>query len=307
MSVTTEGNQTSSDSLSVDVQAKQSEPVPHGKWQRFSRFLVEKGPAITVIALVLSALQFAYAAWSTQQINRIADSISTQYVDVFPNNMPDIISLINRTQKNLTVITDVAAYGHFSSPDNSTEYIRALNDLNNSKKGVQIQILYYEPTKGAHKLAEQFASEISDWKAFTDGSAYLNYSKYHQGNLPQDAESLYRQIIQAGEKLRTNLQGINSRTKVTTTSDDLQIFMWIRDGEEAMFSLHNYGPNTREDSFKTIDKRFITRLKAIADEEFKKAGGVPLPQPQPSNTPQNGGEAGVSPQPSVAATASPKQ
>ena len=215
--------------------------------------------------------------------------------DVFPNNMPEIISQINRTQKSLTVITDVAAYGHFSSPDNSREYIRALNDLNNSRKDVQIKILYYEPAKGKNKLKEQFATEIASWTAFMQGDAYLSYVRRHPNDVPKDADALLTQIIGAGEKLKTNLLGINPETKVITTTDDLQIFMWIRDGEEAMFSLHNYGPNTREDSFKSIDKRFITRLEAIADEEFKKAEGVPAPQPVHNS--QGGGETGVTPTP----------
>ncbi len=278
-------------------------PSTRTRRQRFSRFLVEKGPAFTVIALVLSALQFIYAGFGANRIDRIADSISTQYVDVFPNNMPDVISLINRTQKNLTIITDVAAYGHFSSPDNSREYVRALNNLNNSQKDVQIKVLYYETTKGKAKLAEQFASEILDWSAFTAGPRYQNYSRHYPADLPKDADALYNQIIQAGEKLKTNLQGINSKTRVVTTSDDLQIFMWIRDGEEAMFSLHNYGPNTREDSFKTIDKRLITRLDAIADEEFRRAERAPALQSSP--TPQLGGPTKLSPTPSTVASASP--
>jgi hypothetical protein len=218
--------------------------------------------------------------------------------------MPEIISLINRTQKSLTVITDVAAYGHFSSPDNSREYIRALNDLNNSRDDVQIKILYYEPMKGKNKLKEQLATQIANWKAFVQDETYLDYMRHHPNDVPKDADALITQIIEAGEKLKANLLGINPETKVISTTHDLQIFMWIRDGEEAMFSLHNYGPNTREDSFKTIDKRFITRLEAIAGEEFKKAEGVPAPQPVCN--PQGGGETGVTPTPLVTPTSSPK-
>lgn len=297
-----EEDQSSNSNPPSETRTKKRRRVPLRK--RLSRLLVQTAPTITVIALVLSIIQFIPAWRGAEKIDRIAESISTQYVDVFPNNMPEIISLINRTQKSLTVITDVAAYGHFSSPDNSREYIRALNDLNNSSKDVQIKILYYEPTKGKNKLSEQLATEISNWTAFTQGNAYLNYVRHYPNDAPKDADTLLNQIVGAGEKLKANLLGINPKTKVITTTDDLQIFMWIRDGEEAMFSLHNYGPNTREDSFKTIDKRFITRLEAIAGEEFKKAEGVPAPQPVHNQ--QGGSETGGTPTPLVTPTSSPK-
>jgi hypothetical protein len=262
----------------LDSTTQQSKPALQSKRQKFWQFWIDRGPALTVLALLLSIFQLIQASCGAQDIKLIADSVSTQYVDIFPKNMPEIIKLINRTEHSLTVITDVAAYGHFSSPPNSANYVRALEALNDPDRNIHIEVLCYNPTKAREKLVEQFG--IQDFEAIKfetfkkENKTYKTYLSRHNGEEPQSAGALYTQIIQAGDALMKNLIKSNSTTTVKTTSEDLPIFMWIRDDKEAIFSLHNYGQSPREDSFRTTDARFIARLKEISKAEFDQVTGT---------------------------------
>src|SRR2546427_168495 len=110
--------------------------VTHTSWHYFIKVF---GPGLTIAALILSIIQLRQAKRAEQESNetlqkareetqRLADqykeiaskykdlseSVSTKYETFFPQNMPAIIRLFERTQNSLTVVTDVAAYGHFS-------------------------------------------------------------------------------------------------------------------------------------------------------------------------------------------------
>jgi hypothetical protein len=51
-----------------------------------------------------------------------------------------------------------------------------------------------------------------------------------------------------------------------TISITLPIFMWMRDGDEAIFSMYNLGDRAREVSLVTKDRSLITMLDEIATQ-----------------------------------------
>jgi hypothetical protein len=284
--------------------AQQPNHAPQNKLRKFWQLMIDIGPALTVLALFLSIFQLIQASCGARDIRQIANSVSTRYEDVFPNNMPEIIELINRTEHSLTIITDVAAYGHYSSPPNSARYIQALESVNYPDRNIRIEILCYDSETAHKKLADQFA--ITDFEVYKskkeNQETLMTYAKWHNGKVLQNAGEIYDAIIQADDALLISLKS-NAVTRVKTTSNDLPIFMWIRDDKEAIFSLHNYGQSPREDSFRTTDERFIARLKAIAKAEFEEPKQIS--SPPPVTTPPGSAPAQPSPKPSTSAVRSP--
>jgi hypothetical protein len=229
------------------------------------------GPSLTVIALLLSIYQLYQANKAEQEIKIIAESISTKYVDVFPKNMPEIIKLIQKTQKSLTVITDVAAYGHFSNPDNSASYTTELEKLSYPNRKIDIKFVCYDSEHTQDSLRKQFG----DFDALKAKNEFNAYMLWHPNDVPKDMTDLVSQIDEAGIALQNSLKKHNdikvNNIIIKVSKEGLPIFMWISDDQEAIFSLHNYGQSPREDSFRTTDPRFIQRLKEIANEALAKS------------------------------------
>lgn len=70
-----------------------------------------------VEASVNKSYQIIESISSLQKISsEISESISTKYVGNFPYNMDEMVKLIPKTEKSLTIICDVPAFGHFSKP-----------------------------------------------------------------------------------------------------------------------------------------------------------------------------------------------
>jgi hypothetical protein len=238
------------------------------------------GPSLTVLALLLSIIQLYQAnkaerenkkaleeaKLETQKIANKYDELTilatTQYVDVFPKNMPKIIELIQGTRNSLTIITDVAAYGHFSNPSDSDRYIRELEALSSPDKKIDIRFLCYNSDETKRHLAEQFP----DFDVLKTTEQFDTYGRWHPNNLPKSKDELVTQIDRAGIGFLNFLK--SRKPTINITAKELPIFMWISDDKTAIFSLHNYGQSPREHSFITSDPRFIQRLKEIAEEAF---------------------------------------
>jgi hypothetical protein len=248
---------------------------------RGAHFLVRIiGPSLTVAALLLAIIQLYQANKAERNNKRAAEETkietqkiadrykelsilaTTQYVDVFPKNMPKIIELIQGTRNSLTVITDVAAYGHFSSPGDSDRYIRELGALSSPERKIEIRLLCYNSNETKRHLKEQFP----DFDVLKESPQFDAYKPWHQNDLPQSKDDLINQIDEAGIVFLNSLKTL--KPVIRRTSKELPIFMWISDDKTAIFSLHNYGQSPREHSFTTNDPRFIQRLKEIADEAF---------------------------------------
>lgn len=276
--------ETSSSPLANEkIAASSADPKPNLRsyLKRRGHFLVKViGPSLTVTALLLSVIQL-YQANKAERNNkrsleetkaetqRIADRYkelsilaTTQYVDVFPKNMPKIIELIQGTRNSLTVITDVAAYGHFSSPGDSDRYVREIVGIASPERKIDVRVLCYNSNETKLHLKDQFP----DFDVLKNTPQFDSYKPWHQNDLPQNKDQLIKQIVDAGILFLNSLKTL--KPVIRTTSKELPIFVWISDDKTAIFSLHNYGQSPREHSFTTNDPRFIQRLKEIADEAF---------------------------------------
>lgn len=283
--------------------------IPRKLWS----LLVAFGPPIlTVVALALAIYQSYQAIKSEKEIRVISDqaiksekeireiseSVSTQYVNVFPDNMRKIIELVPKAQKSLVVVSDIGAYGHFSSPSNSFFYVGELNKLTAPDRGISIEFICYSRRAADKHLKDQFGwnnlmeafkgDQTRAWQKFHDDrkDAFAEYSRWHLNKEPTDMPDLTKQISDATENLLTQLESRKGKDVIyLATETELPIFMWIVDGREAIFSFHTYGENAREHSFRTTDPRFIERLKEIKDEletnirKEAKASASPLQPP----------------------------
>ena len=234
-------------------------------------------PTLTIVALALSIYQLKQTKKAEEQsekakqevesiaqnYRKIAASVSTQYENVFPANMKAITELIARTNKNITIVVDVAAYGHFSSPIASQEYVQALKTL--SGKNIAINMVCYDSETSKTYLRKQLHKD--NFSTFQESDRFKNYASRHANNIPTSFEKLLDQIDDADIALLDDLW--DSGATVKTTKIELPVYMWIiDDNKEAVFSFYNYGQSPREASFRTQDERFIDVLKEMAKKAF---------------------------------------
>jgi hypothetical protein len=256
----------------------------HSK-SRLVLFIDKWGSILTIIALILAIITEigvqkinSSASKQSKSINTqyvmldsISKSLSTQYVGNFPQNMTEIIKLINNTKNSLIVICDVPAYGHFSNPPGYANYNIAFRNIMTQQYKPKVTYLTYDAKRRIQHSFDQFPKSYNEIKNSSGFKRYCdNFKTSSTFALPKDEtkEGLFRWLDATHVDFQNQMKNLG--VEVLEDSTDLRAFMWISDDKTAIFSFYNYGSDSREVSFKTNDKALIDILKDIAKASFKK-------------------------------------
>lgn len=188
----------------------------------------------------------------------LTNTVQTRAIGHFPENMRAIVALIKDTNERLVIATDVASYGQLSNPDECARYHAALVAC--AARDVSVEIIAYSGTRADAERRWQFTEYVKKgddgfrelvsedrWKHFAGKNGIVNV---------KDCEDVFKALVFADLKFR---HGISQTSTVKVFDlpnpvDTLPVFFWLRDGEEAIFSLLTVGENGREISFRTVDQ-----------------------------------------------------
>jgi hypothetical protein len=207
----------------------------------------------------------------------LSSTVQTRAIGHFPENLRAIVELIENTKKRLIIATDVASYGQLSNPDECARYHAALVDR--AAHSVDIEIIAYSGARADNERRWQFIDYVNKgeegfqelisqerWKHFAAKNGIVN---------AKNCDDFFKALVFADLKFR---HGISQTSTVKVfdlpnREDTLPVFFWLRDGEEAIFSLFTVGENGREISFRTVDQSITDILSETFDalKDSKKA------------------------------------
>ncbi|MBS1731874.1 MAG: hypothetical protein JST02_01135 [Bacteroidetes bacterium] len=209
-----------------------------------------------------------------QQISaQISESISTKYVGNFPHNMDEMVRLIPKTEKSLTIICDVPAFGHFSNPEVFDQYNLAIIGLLTRSRKPQINMVTYDENRRLKNSMNQFKMPFSELKSTSTYREYFERWPDREDPNITTLEDFCKWLDERHVNFQYELK--DKGAKVYESQIDLRAFVWIIDEKEAIFSFYNYGSENREVSFRTNDKKLIRSLLLISKESQENS--TPLP------------------------------
>lgn len=212
----------------------------------------------------------------------LSNTVQTRAIGHFPENLRPIVELIEHAKKRLVIATDVASYGQLSNPDECVRYHAALVAC--AARNVNVEIIAYSGvradaerrwqfTEYVQKGDEGFRKLVSEerWKHFAEKNGILNV---------KSCDDVFKSLVFTDLKFR---QGVSQTSTIKVYDlpnpvDTLPVFFWLRDGEQAIFSLFTVGENGREISFHTIDQSITDILGETftALKDTNKAVPTPL-------------------------------
>ena len=188
----------------------------------------------------------------------LKNTVQTRAIGHFPENIRAIVDLIDHTNERLVIATDVASYGQLSNPDECVRYHAALVAC--AARNVKVEIIAYSGDRADAERRWQFTDYV---KAGDEGFCKLvseerwkNFSEKNGIANVNSCEDVFKSLTFADLKFR---YGISQTPTIKVYDlpnpvDTLPVFFWLRDNEEAIFSLFTVGENGREISFRTIDQ-----------------------------------------------------
>jgi hypothetical protein len=232
---------------------------------------------LAVVAVAFALKQFLDAREARgqldvthEQLRKLQETQSTKYVGFFPKNLRDITEVVLKAERALDILVDVGTYGHYSNPDGFQRYFQALSDRCN--RGVKIRLIYYAQELDDAGYILEFPKE--DFESERSSTRFKRFFDFYPGLVKPKTWEEMKAILQEKERRHhTELQDLavemRTRTKPFQRSP---LSIWVEDGEEAVFSFQNTGPDERDFSFRTRDKTLIEEFQKYFRNFWKELG-----------------------------------
>ncbi|MBX7164759.1 MAG: hypothetical protein K1X74_00300 [Pirellulales bacterium] len=247
-----------------------------GRYVDVVRWFRRHNAALALLAsfllIIVTVLLFTLAI----HLDRTAFYHRTECLGDFPANIDALNKFVAGTESRLDVLIDFPAYGILSDPVGARALKQSLVSLPKGIDKKNVRLLCFDRATATDAMKAGFDSvnkaTASDDENFRRVKELPGYGEY-LGSLEDPPETI--------SELIENLQEIEERFVETYQAAGVNVrrlgsrramFVWIRDGKEAMFSFSVGGRNSREVAFHTIDGALVGAIQAMFDDEYGLAG-----------------------------------
>jgi uncharacterized protein (TIGR02246 family) len=234
--------------------------------------------------------------------NEFVQATTTRYVAQFPDDVGEIINIVNATCANIDIMTDTPGYAVYSKAKAFDRYRSALHGLltrenapthcPGAKDKPQVRLLIF-PSSDRNQMnrEEQFpkdgflkALETKDEQAKFIAFCEQNMTLIRGYSSPQEFlnqvlhhgkyEDFLRVVSLAEDRAEEDFASMLN-VKVRHATNHYTLYAWIRDGAKAVFSFQ-YRPDptkqpsftTSEVAFRTEDHTLLSSFEEIFEQEW---------------------------------------
>jgi len=182
--------------------------------------------------------------------------MSTRFVGEFPKNMAEIVDVFKRANKRLDILVDLAAYGHYSWPEEFERYAKIIHDK--CEKGVQVRMVVYSRERYDELFCRQFPKDRFDEEMRSERFKFF-FHKYSGLSRPTTWDA-FRETITNEQRVHCQNM-LKNGVVLRSVSSDVLMSLWLGDQTDAVFSFQNATEREREVSFRTRDSDLIRSLQ----------------------------------------------
>jgi len=202
---------------------------------------------------------------------QIANSMSTGFIGEFPYNLSTITEVLEQAKVHVEIMVDIAAYGHYSNPEDFLQYFQQLEKLAQAKE-VQLRMIVYDEKLNETSRDDQFGGQPR-FTAIRDDPKFKQYFAKHKGDHPTDYASFIKILQEREHNRKITLQ--TNEAEIRDSNERFRFFLWLVDDVEAVFAFQICGEHFREICFRTKDGNLIHTFAEL----FRQAWG-PQAKPQ---------------------------
>jgi hypothetical protein len=217
-------------------------------------------------------------ATQTLKLGDICQTLSTKYLNAFPQYVPKIAELIDTAQHDLAILCTQPAHAVFSNNQGWWEMKQALERA--VRRDVKIDCIFGTPESRRELIAAQFADALHDetsWRAWRDDPenqkrlrVFLDCFAIPQNPADVDRELFQEMFEQAtSEDLNTTFR--SPHVSVGEIDSHMPLFLWIADGRTAVFATSSLVPVFVSQAFWTPDQILVDAFMATFREFTQRA------------------------------------
>jgi len=217
-------------------------------------------------------------------IKKLTESVQTRKIKEFPNNMEEVIKLINSAKKSIEIYADLTCWGIYSKPDLFAKYAHTLlnikaDSITEGEKTVHIYTYNEECTQKEMDIFFNSENTLIEKIKESPYAKHLkeqkNHQKYEKFENIKTIEEFTKYMTDEEMEFKTRLDDSTFCETYENKRIGIEIpyYMWIKDGTEAIIDLPYFYPYNKyigtENSIQTFDKDLIEIFKNFLDVHIK--------------------------------------
>lgn len=253
--------------------------------------------SITIIGFSIGVISLGFALHSYYSSKKLAQSLTTRYLNDFPRSISDLLSFIkdnNRANRSeWFILTDCPGYGCVSQPESAKALCRAIGNLKiktSGGEGDEIKIVFSPPDHRARQLERQFDTK-EKWKDYKKKNATKIAHFIEVWKDEEDIQSLadvepdtdlswdqFKAITdEVDEHCLKTIMGIPSN-RVRLAAKEIPLRFWLNETQhKAVFAYYFDEPYSNEQTFYTGDSKMTEAFRGIFESYWKSS--VPWKKP----------------------------
>lgn len=238
------------------------------------------------LTLTVAGILFAIASVRdgrklTKDLRSIFDHLTTKEIGAFPVYMAEVERLISEARESIFVATDFPGHGAWTDRGHYGSYVKALENrkAERVRKGhaLSIQVLSLNPEARAKALRERFPE--SRWKEYTRKGGYARsrrlYEELENCEVPEKREDF---LVAMEERQNRAIDAELRFADRWAYAGVMPVYLWIIDGERAVFAIPSFGDQLTEYGFYTEETGLVQALLSVWARYVENAQQV-TPQP----------------------------
>jgi len=224
---------------------------------------------LAILAIIFGSIQFWDAREQSAQIQRVAKSMSTRYIGMFPKNMDDIVEVVRAADRELLIMCDFIDYGSYSRPETHQVLFEELKKAR--ERNVSVKCLVYDKKSAQETLASQFKRPT--FAQTRESPAFKHYFEYWPGIKPRDGKmgftyDEFMEILRQNQDKFTN-DLHDKGVEIQTLSERALFFFWLQDNQDAVLQFEDIGAEEQGLAFRTLDAKLVETFSGVFGRLWK--------------------------------------
>jgi hypothetical protein len=235
-------------------------------------------PLSATIALLAAVVT---TALFVAELFQFSTHATTRYLGPFPDNLPTIIDELQTARSSVCILTDLFAYGAFSSPTLFQTIVNTIHYKRVGPRKVPITWCAYSDAKARESVIKQLSlanigpgtTEEGKFLSSDNMRAFLDGFNFDEPKTLQEFLDIALTKINSDtrEQARVLFCKIGAHIQ-----EDLPVYIWLIDDRVAVFSVHvdvtdGQQEYMREDTFITHDPALLLVLRDIGRAFWNRA------------------------------------
>jgi hypothetical protein len=235
-------------------------------------YLIHKTPfemlglSLAVIGTISAVLSIQDGRKLTRELRSIFDHLTTKEIGAYPTYMAEVERIISEARESIFIATDFPGHGVWTDRGRYGSYVKAIENRKAERvrrgQPLSVQVLSLDADARSDALAARFPE--TRWKEYVKKGTFPRsrhlYEELENCEVPDGRPDFLREMVARQQRALDADLRFADRWEYRGM---MPVYLWIVDGEKAVFAIPSFGDTLTEYGFYTEEAGLVQALLSV--------------------------------------------